>query len=56
MLGETSLLKEGRATAAVVADTDTTVIAIEGRALEQVRGLRDTIWRGSDGFMCSDAG
>jgi len=36
MIGETSLLKEGRATAAVVADADTTVIAIEGRALEQL--------------------
>jgi len=36
MLGETSLLKEGRATAAVAADADTTVIAIDGRSLEQL--------------------
>lgn len=36
MLGETSLLKEGRATASVAADTDTTLVAIDGRSLEQV--------------------
>jgi len=36
MLGETSLLKEGRATASVAADQDTTVVAIEGRRLEQL--------------------
>uniref|UniRef100_A0A7S0JJA9 cGMP-dependent protein kinase n=1 Tax=Calcidiscus leptoporus TaxID=127549 RepID=A0A7S0JJA9_9EUKA len=36
MLGETSLLKEGRATASVCADADTTVLCIEGRSLEQL--------------------
>jgi len=36
MLGETSLLKEGRATASIAADEDTTVICIEGKSLEQL--------------------
>ena len=34
MLGETSLLKEGRATASIVAEETTTVVCIEGKSLE----------------------
>jgi len=36
MLGETSLLKEGKATASLAADEPTTILCIEGRALEQL--------------------
>jgi len=38
MLGETSLLKEGRATASLVADEDTAVIFLDGKALQKLFG------------------